>query len=318
MTRGPPSPMQTFLVFEWIAWYHKTMWVQKKGQVLARFCYVTSSRNQWNFKSYPGAFTSNTSSTAVLVPPNQQAAMVVRKAIEDIQEVGLKKEAPPQPLEKMHRYSPEAYQMIISTSILVTIPVCLFLFIVGICLTNLLVAQLLVPTLNSFGFFWADPQVPAKAFAVISWCLFQHAGLRAIKSSQYHQHHRAGLVAANTPSCSQCFSETPQTARASPSNDGQDSWRVWSWTIHWNLMRVMWDCQAGSSLGSLDFLSNSWSAGSVSNALYAQTSAGYVLAGGIQVLEASNAHIVTEDTGLIIEDLSYTGCIPPKGPPSCT
>eukprot|EP00435_Cladocopium_sp_Y103_P065929 s642_g28.t1 len=39
-------------------------------------------------------------------------------------------------------YSPEAYQMIISTSVLVTIPVCMFLFIVGICLTNLLVAQL--------------------------------------------------------------------------------------------------------------------------------------------------------------------------------
>ena len=40
------------------------------------------------------------------------------------------------------RYSPEAYELIVSTSILVTIPVCLFLFIVGICLTNLLVAQL--------------------------------------------------------------------------------------------------------------------------------------------------------------------------------
>lgn len=39
-------------------------------------------------------------------------------------------------------YSPEAYQIIISTSVLVTIPVCMFLFIVGICLTNLLVAQL--------------------------------------------------------------------------------------------------------------------------------------------------------------------------------
>ena len=41
------------------------------------------------------------------------------------------------------RYSPRAYQVIIETSVLVTIPVCLFLFIVGICLTNLLVAQLL-------------------------------------------------------------------------------------------------------------------------------------------------------------------------------
>ena len=41
------------------------------------------------------------------------------------------------------RYSPRAYQVIIETSVLVTIPVCLFLFIVSICLTNLLVAQLL-------------------------------------------------------------------------------------------------------------------------------------------------------------------------------
>lgn len=39
-------------------------------------------------------------------------------------------------------YSPRAYQVIIETSVLVTIPVCLFLFIVSICLTNLLVAQL--------------------------------------------------------------------------------------------------------------------------------------------------------------------------------
>lgn len=46
------------------------------------------------------------------------------------------------------RYSPEAYQVIISTSILVTIPVCMFLFIVGICLTNLLIAQLLVSMLH--------------------------------------------------------------------------------------------------------------------------------------------------------------------------
>ena len=51
-------------------------------------------------------------------------------------------------LHQRMRYSPEAYQIIISTSVLVTIPVCMFLFIVGICLTNLLVAQLLVSMLH--------------------------------------------------------------------------------------------------------------------------------------------------------------------------
>ncbi|CAK9024711.1 Uncharacterized protein SCF082_LOCUS16757 [Durusdinium trenchii] len=39
-------------------------------------------------------------------------------------------------------YSPEAYMLIVDTSVIVTVPVCIFLFIVGICLTNLLVAQL--------------------------------------------------------------------------------------------------------------------------------------------------------------------------------
>lgn len=84
-------------------------------------------------------------------------------------------------------YQPEKYQELISTSTIVTVPVCVFLFLVSIFLMNLLVAQLS----QSYHDAYANMQAGTRSGLAVR----VSAGLCSPEPSKRDSHHGAECLA---------------------------------------------------------------------------------------------------------------------------
>ena len=98
-------------------------------------------------------------------------------------------------------------------------------------------ADSLLSSLSLLVFLSCDRH-PERFEAAVSFPLFSTAR-RALQSLDIWQHK---IMLRKFAQCIQIH--VFRLFRASLSNDGHDSWRVSSWTMHLNSMRAMWVCQA--------------------------------------------------------------------------